>query len=285
MMTRAASIVVLALTLSCQATPDAVVQVGGWTPLAESSDYGPEDLWELINGAADAFLSYGFQGVRVQDYGAGELSVTVQVYDMGSPLNAFGIYRTEAPATDSPLSIGTEATISPPYQCLLVKDRHYVKVETLEGEIDRSTGLVLLEKIAASLPGSGELPPEFSALPRPGMKAGSARYTKQDLYGLTELENAVHASYTDDAGEQYEAFALLPTADRTLDELWTSLEAGWQKLELPERRVLYREVPYSGLVGVENANGRLIGVSNCTDSDQLRRRLDALIQAGSPDSY
>jgi hypothetical protein len=276
MIKRAVSVFALALMLSCQPTPEAVLQIEGWTPQEEPSDYGPGDLWELINGAADAFLSYGFEGVRVQDFGSGELSVAVQVYDMGSPLNAFGIYRSEAPTAESALSIGTAAMVSPPYQCLLVKDRHYVKVETLDGELDQSTGVELLEKIAAALPGSEDLPPEFAALPRTGMVAGTTRYSRQDLYGLAELEDAVHASYTDGAGGEYELFALLPTADKSLDERWAALEAGWQAIELPDRRVLYREVPYGGLVGVEHADDRLLGVSDCADRDQLLRRLDAL---------
>jgi hypothetical protein len=195
---------------------------------------------------------------------------------MGSPLNAFGIYRTEAPAEAPALSIGAQAVVSPPYQCLLVKDRYYLKVETLEGALDQITGSALLEKIAHKLSGSEDLPPALASLPEADMVAGSAHYTKQDLFGLAEIDNAVHAAYLDEAGSQYNVFVVLPAADGTVDEAWAVLETGWQAIEHGDRRVLYREVPYSGLAGVGRTGGRLLGVTNCEDQDQLLRRLDSL---------
>jgi len=219
------------------------------------------------------FLSYGFETVTVQKFSAGEVTASIAVYDMGRPLNAFGIYRTEAPADESALPVGTEAVVSPPYQCLLLKDRYYVKVEAYEGDIDQATGKSLVTAIANALPGEAGLPPEFAALPADRMLAGSAQYTREALYGLAELNESVHAAYTDDAGSEYQAFVLLQTDEVKTDETWKKLASRWQEIDLDGEPVLVREVPYSGLVGVIHSNGGLIGVANAADEEQLLDRL------------
>jgi hypothetical protein len=276
MTTRSTCIIGIALILGCQPASEALYEIEGWAPTSEVSRYGPDELWEIINGAADAFLGYGFELLTVQDYAAGDISVSVQRYDMGSSLNAFGIYRTEAPIEEEALPIGTQAVVSPPYQALLLKDRYYLKVEALEGALDRATGAALLEKIADKLPGTEELPPALAALPRAGMVSGSERYAKQNLLGLAELDNAIHAAYLDESGRRYTAFVVPAVAGTPMDETWAILEADWQPIEHGGRRVLYREVPYSGLIGAQRADVGLLGVSNCEDIDQLLQRLDDL---------
>jgi hypothetical protein len=171
------------------------------------------------------------------------VTVFVAVYDMGRPLNAFGIYRTEAPPDESALPLGTEAVVSPPYQCLLLKDRYYVKVEAYEGDINQATGESLVAAVANALPGETELPPEFGALPADGMVAGSSQYTREA------------------AGSEYQAFVVLQTDEVTTDDVWQKLASRWQEIDLGGEPVLSREIPYSGLVGVIRANGGIVGVA------------------------
>jgi hypothetical protein len=275
-MKKAVNIVALVVLLSCGSAPVGFLNIEGWSPVGEPEVYGADTLWELINGAADTFLSYGFEVVTTQNYTAGGVTVTVSSYDMGTPLNAFGIYRTEAPPDAPALPIGVEAVVSPPYQCLLLKDRFYVKVDAYEGDIDEATGAALVEAVAEALPGSDGLPPEFAALPADGMVAGSARYTKQDLFGLAELDECAHATYIDDAGSEFEAFVVLPPAGGQIDAVWSDLEGRWQAADLDGEPVLFREVPYSGLVGVVRGDAGLLGVAGCADTDQLLQRIGRL---------
>ena len=258
---------VFAVVLSCQGTAPGFLEIEGWVPQGEPSTYEAFNLWELINGAADLFLSYGFETVTVQNFSAGEVTASIAVYDMGRPLNAFGIYRTEAPPDAAALPVGTEAVVSPPYQCLLLKDRYYVKVETSEGEIDQATGESLVTAIAGALPGEAVLPPEFAVLPLDGMVTGSSRYTRESVYGLAELDECVHATYSDAAGVEYQVFVTLAP------DAWESLASRWQQTELADKPVLFREVPYSGLVGVIRSNDLIIGVANAADEEQLLDRL------------
>ena len=121
MIKRGCFVAVLAVLLGCQAIPQGFLAIDGWSAEGEPKTYDADGLWGLVNGAADTFLSYGFESVTVQNYSAGEVVATVAAYDMGTPLNAFGIYRTEAPPGQAGLQVGAEAVVSPPYQCLLLK--------------------------------------------------------------------------------------------------------------------------------------------------------------------
>jgi hypothetical protein len=262
-------VVAFAAILSCNGAPGGFLTITGWTPQGEPATYDATGLWELINGAADTFLSYGFEEVTVQQYSSGDVTALISVYDMSRPLNAFGIYRTEAPADETPLSVGTEAVVSPPYQCLLLKDRFYVKVEAYEGEIDQATGESLVAAIADALPGEAGLPPEFAALPTAGMVPGSSQYTKEALFGLAELNECVHAAYTDDNGDEYQAFVVVETAEGAAEDLWKKLAPIWQETDLDGEPVLFREVPYSGLVGVIRSDGGIVGIANAPDEAQL----------------
>jgi hypothetical protein len=266
-------IAVLVVSFGCQPTPDAFLEIDGWSPQGEPSTYDADGLWEVINGAADVFLSHGFHGLTAQQFVAGDLTVNVNVYDMGTPLNAFGIYRTEAPPDVPALDIGAEAVLSPPYQCLLLKDRYYVKVEAYEGDIDDASGRSLVEGIAQALPGTEDPPPSLAALPSDGMVPGSSRYTKEDLFGLGELDEVVYASYLDEQGTEYHTIVKLPAAGGTIDSAWDDLAQRWELTDLGDQPVLYRQVPYEGYIGVVRGDAGLIGVAGCQSEEELLQRL------------
>jgi len=276
MIKRVFQVGVLLAVLSCQAAPQGFLTIAGWSPHGEPATYDAAGLWELINGGADIFLSYGFETVTVQNFSAGDVTASIAVYDMGRPLNAFGIYRIEAPPDAAALPLGTEAVVSPPYQCLLLKDRYYVKVDAYEGEIGRATGDSLVAAIVDALPGEATLPPEFAALPTDGMVAGSSQYSRESLYGLAELNECVHATYIDDAGSVYQAFVILPTDEATADDVWQKLASRWKEIDLGGEPVLFRDVPYSGLVGVIRSESGIIGVANAADKNQLLDRLEQI---------
>ena len=85
--------------------------IDGWQPAGEVRTYDASNLWEYINGAADAFMMYGFEQLQVRDVSAGGVTVTANIYDMGTPLNAFGIYRAESPKGVESLDVGVEVGV------------------------------------------------------------------------------------------------------------------------------------------------------------------------------
>jgi hypothetical protein len=53
------------------------------------------DLYHYLDGGADAYLDYGLVALIHREFKAGSVDLTVDIYDMGDPLRAFGIYSAE----------------------------------------------------------------------------------------------------------------------------------------------------------------------------------------------
>jgi len=252
-------------------------EIKNWKPAGDISTYNQETLFEYINGAADAFLSYGFQNLKTRVVSFEGTTVTVDIYDMGSRLNAYGIYRLEQPREQETLKIGTEAVISEPYQCLLLKDSYYVKMNVFEGEITETNGKALLTAVAKALPGKTEFPKAVQQLPKKGKMAGSEDFIKKDFLGFPELKNCVYAKYKEGEKDFFN-FVIIPVGAETNETIFKQLSHKWTKLEHKKHSVLYRKAPHKGISGVMLTNNKLLGVTDCADEFELVKRLDALLQ-------
>ena len=71
--------------------------------------YNPDNLYDYIDGAADAYLSYDFEELLVATYnGTNEKYITVEIYRHKTPTHAFGIYALERPTSDKFYNIGAQ---------------------------------------------------------------------------------------------------------------------------------------------------------------------------------
>jgi len=251
-------------------------EIKGWKPVSEVLNYNPDNLYEYINGAADQFIAYGFQELLSRDVSSESLQVTVDIYDMGIRLNAFGMYKTERPRDQQVLAIGTEAFVSPPYQCLLFKENYYVKVNAFEGEITNDNGKPLLEAIAKVLPGEVGYPKELQLLPEVDKIPDSESFTRQAFLGLTELTNCVYAKYQD-GEKEFKYFVMIPSGQETKQSIWEKLVKKWKNLDYGKFAVLTKEIPYIGISGVVLTDRKIIGVSDCADKSEMLKRLEAVI--------
>ena len=251
-------------------------KIEGWQIRNDVLKYNPENLWEYINGGADQFIDYGFESLLAGELSNNSILITADIYDMGLPLNAFGIYMTQRPEESGIFNIGTEASISLPAQCLLLKDRYYVKIQALNGELSESTSKYLLDAIAKALPGNTDFPNEFSLLPDNGQIKGSFRHVRRNFLGLVELSNCVYANYLDDRNEEFSYFIVISEAENTTKTIWDTIRNKWKSLEQDEKQIYYRKIPYKGFVGVIQKDLYLLGVANVTDENVLKDRIKIL---------
>ncbi len=267
-------IAMLLFTIPAAATDFPAVE--GWTLAGEVTVKSPDNLWEYNNGAAEAFLAYGFQGLSYADLKAGELVVTVEIYDMGSPINAYGIYTTERSSDAQRMDIGAEAALALPYQCLLLKDRHYVKLNLYQGELNREKASALLEALVAALPGKDGWPAELGLLPEKGQVPGSVGYTREAYLGMSVLTNSVHAEY--EGGEKpFQRFTILAGSADQRRAAWDRLAAKWTAAELKGEPLLWKEIPYQGITGVILTDKGIFGVSSCADEKEMMERLKVFL--------
>ena len=249
-------------------------QIDGWTQAGEVLTYDADNLWEYINGAAELFVEFGVQDCRTADLTAGDVTVTVDIYEMGTPLNAFGVYDREGPEESLSVPGAVAGAVSPPYQVLLLKGSTYVKVNTFEGELTEASGMELLEALAQSLPGETTLPPELALLPQAGKVPGTEGYKPLAFLGRAELSDCLYAEYALEDGDSWQGFVVLPAA---ASSVMAALSETWDSVEHEGRTVLYTEIPYSGFVGVVQTEGGLFGASEAADQAEMLARLGGII--------
>ncbi len=164
------------------------------------------NLFEHINGAAEAFFAYGFQLCGTAEYipGSGDseapssaedMFIQVDIYDMARPIYAFGMYTSELHSEPQLVEIGTQGYMETP-SLNFWKGSYYVKI--MGASVDESTSKANMEiakYIAGKIPGEAEDPPMLSLLPREGLIPGTETFVLDNILGYSFLKNGVMADY------------------------------------------------------------------------------------------
>jgi len=144
-----------------QALPESVA---GWTKPGEPAFYTPETLSNYIDGGAELFLSFNFKGALSAKYtDEAENEITVDVFDMGSSFDAFGVFAHSRESIDNAFGQGSEYAAG-----LLTfwKDRYYVSILAYpETPAKKDVVFELGRTVAGAIPVEGALPPVLALLP------------------------------------------------------------------------------------------------------------------------
>ncbi|HEX7507816.1 MAG TPA: DUF6599 family protein [Polyangia bacterium] len=181
-------------------------QLEGWKLSAAPTQYTPENLFEYIDGGADAFLQFDFEELLTASYvNAQKVEVTVDLYHHRNATRAFGMYTQERPAGSSPLSVGIEGNAGPDH-LEFVAGPVYVKLAQAGG---KNTPFLRLfaDNIAARLPGTRESPAVLKCFPDKGKRPRAEKLAARDFLGHAFLHDAAVVPYQID-GAKFRLFAI-----------------------------------------------------------------------------
>jgi hypothetical protein len=182
-------------------------EIPGWALATEPEQYLADNLWEYINGQADFFIDYGFVSVDTAEYRNEQdsSSVVLEVYRMGRPQEAFGIFAAERTSEDRPLEIGGNAYLGANVLGFW-QNEHYVKLISFDHDPSIDQQLIsLAEKISARIPSQvGELE-TLLFFPAEGRVVASERFIPKNFLGQPYLSDAYRVDYTRD-GEDVQLF-------------------------------------------------------------------------------
>jgi hypothetical protein len=149
-------------------------QVGEWKKPLKPVLYDRKTLYDYIDGGAELYLAFDFAGAITFEYKAGkDDDIKVDIFDMGSPRGAFGVFAHGREAMAAEVGQGSEYGGG-----LLTFWKHRWFVSVLgypETEAKREAVYGLGRAIAALIPETGSPPAILTALPRPGLVEASAR--------------------------------------------------------------------------------------------------------------
>ncbi len=191
--------------------------LGGWTIAEGPVEFGPEDLYDYLNGAAERYLSYGFVRalhVRYEIEGDDRSGITLDLYDMGSNQGAFGIYsmgrRRDSPASDW----GTEGSVGG-NAAQAFHGRVFVHgVADYEEPSAVSALHAMIQSVTGRIAGEGSPPAVLDPLPEQDLVPRSEQSVAADLLGHAFLPGGVLARYRLDGHEARLFFSDLGSAAR-----------------------------------------------------------------------
>jgi len=138
--------------------PDALVS---WTALGDVSEFVGDELFIHINGGAEVYHEYGFERLRVREYGRGENRVVVEIYTVSG--SAYGVYTYARSDRGSPVGIGGGGTLADYYLCAWSGSD--LVVVTAQTEMDDPRAAVVEVAEGLAVPVVGDEPALMSRLP------------------------------------------------------------------------------------------------------------------------
>jgi hypothetical protein len=153
-------------------------EAAGWRAAGPAERYDRRTIFEYIDGHGEVYLAYGMSTCDTRRYAGpeGEGDVIVDVFEMASPADAFGVYTHSREG--EPADVGQGGSYG--YGTLSFwKGRRFVSVYAeRESEPARGAVMALGRAVAASIKETGEPPALAGRLPREGLEEASLVYLR-----------------------------------------------------------------------------------------------------------
>ena len=171
--------------------------VAGWKRAGNPQVFGPDNLWESIDGGAEAYLTFGFQELVVVTCSAPDLAVeaTVEVYRMADASGAFGIYAQERNPEATFVATGGEGYAAPNI-VYFWNGSYYVKLTATKTDDRIAASLLgLANDVSRRIGPPAPMPAGALALPTRDQVARSVKYLPRDILGQSYLARGFQAQY------------------------------------------------------------------------------------------
>ncbi len=168
--------------------------VAGWSQQGEARSYDPDNLFEYIDGNAEAYLLYHFVGMKGVTCKSGETTLNIDVSEFEDPEFAYGMFTSTRDPRRPTEKIGVNGQVTE-RKGIFVKDKYYVEISA-NPEGDHSTTLrAFLSIIEKNIQGRTTLPDAFGWFPAEGLIPDSIRLVPESVLGLRLLKTGYIAQY------------------------------------------------------------------------------------------
>ena len=171
-------------------------EIAGWKQSGEIQTFTPRTLYEYINGAADLYLMYDFQELKVAEYyNEKKASVTVDVYHHKTPTHAFGIYSQERHPKANFINVGTQGYVEEEI-LNFIAGPYYVKITGYKIESGgQEVFFSFAKKVLENLKEKGTLPTLLNSFPLEGKVKNSEKFVAKNFLGYSFLHSAFTVDY------------------------------------------------------------------------------------------
>jgi hypothetical protein len=233
-------------------------EIPGWRLEGTPKSASAATLWELINGAAENYLAFGFREAISARFRSDERELVVDVFTMKDALNAFGIYAQERATEGRTIPVGVEGTLAGSALSFWAGP-HYVKITAFDEQPATQEAMQqLAASIAAEIGEAAEAPLQLSWFPTEHLLPPGISYIPTDVLGQSYLSNAFEAKYTSGRAE----YRLLVVDPETVEAATQALASYRQFLSGAGRPARDLSVPGTdgGFAGEDGVNGSVLAV-------------------------
>jgi len=183
-------------------------EIKGWKQAGGILTFSPRKLYDYNDGAADIYLTYGFQELKVAEYqNEKKAYVTVEIYRHETPTQAFGIYSQERLSNANFLDIGAQGLMEK-NSLIFTQANYYVKIDSSDtGAEDEEVLLAFAKGVAKKLGEKGSLPAILSAFPEEGKRKNSEKFIAKNFLGYSFFLSGFTVDY-DLSGKKFKLYVM-----------------------------------------------------------------------------
>lgn len=249
--------------------------MAGWKKNVIDKIYTSDDLWELINGAADIFLTYYFEDLHMAEYVMKDELIRVELYRHKTTDDTYGIYSAERMPDYPQVNIGTQGYKS---QGVLnfFSGNYYVKIMSAGvQESSEQTIADLAGRVEAELGQNSGMPAVLNLFPTEGQIKLSDSYIAQNFMGYSFLHSAFVMKY--ESPGEFQMFVInRPEEQQKIADKYIELV---KKENVSEQNgILILKDPFNGTVYLKQHKGYLIGVSNTENTQTAIEYINKVIE-------
>ncbi len=171
-------------------------QMGSWIREPKVSEFLPDTLFDYIDGDADRYLPYNFEKLTVLFYKNSdpENDIEIQIYQMATQLDAFGIYSVHRDRNKDIFPFGEDGFVGE-NQAMFYQARYFIKLMVKKTENARSNLELFGKEVSKMLPETKDIIPERICLEHETKIHRSECYLAKDVLAQSFLPRGMTALY------------------------------------------------------------------------------------------
>ncbi|MGB7971590.1 MAG: DUF6599 family protein [Candidatus Deferrimicrobiaceae bacterium] len=250
-----------------------------WTATEPPRTFGPNNLYEEIDGEAELFLPYGFRELTVgflHPAGNEKAEVRLEIFRQATPRDAFGVFSQQRFPDQEVADVGAAKAIVSDTSLDFFQGFRFVRIRAASRSAGRSDLESLGREVSALLPGTDDPPPETEALRIPGLVDGSLVFHRRAILGYEVLAPGYEAKYAM-PGTSATLLLITPEDAGPAPQFRERLSRVLPGFAMIEKDLARADLP-SGTLWLKSLNGFHFGVSGKITQAQAREILSDLDQ-------
>src|SRR5262245_47609568 len=167
--------------------------IPGWTLAEQARLYNHHNLYDMVDGQAEAFFVYGFEQVATQRYqNEADALLEVALWQLATPADAYGLFSSGRAGTPVKICPATasegcrEGDSDAGRRLAFWQDRYYIQVYGRQPLPDADLR-AFAQAVSAALPAGGEPPALVNRLPQEELAERSFIFFHEEISIQNEI--------------------------------------------------------------------------------------------------